>query len=237
MSDVWDDDEFRLRAQPRAGRSPLARIGLGAALAVALLVVAALLVWGAIAFLADRDAPKRVVVNVNLIPLPPPPLPPPEAKPPEPEIEETPLLEPAPPEAAEEPPVGELLGLDTLRTGDGDAFGLVANRGGRDITAGEAPSGDARARFAWFAGQVQSHLKTYLRRRPELRETNYQVVLRVWFDRDGRVERYEMVGSSGNAELDRELRASLDTLPPLLQPPPADMPQPVKLRISNRGAG
>lgn len=236
-TDVWDDEEFRLRARPRARTTPLVRIGLGAALAAACLAAVALVVWGAIALLADRGAPKRLVVSVNLVPLPPPPLPPPEPKPPEPEMEEPPLPEPAPPEAIEEPPVGELLGLDTDQTGDGGLFDLVPNRGGRSITDGDAPSGDPRARFAWFTGQVQSHLKMNLRRRPELRETDYQVVLRVWFGRDGRVERYELAGSSGNPEIDRNLRLSLDALPPLSQPPPADMPQPVTLRISNRGSG
>jgi hypothetical protein len=61
--------------------------------------------------------------------------------------------------------------------------------------------------------------------------------MRVWFARDGKLERYELVGSSGNEEIDRSLTLALSELPRMRQTPPADLPQPIKLRVTSRGAG
>ena len=55
------------------------------------------------------------------------------------------------------------------------------------------------------------------------------LVVRVWIEADGRVERLEF-DSLGNAQADADLR-SLLTAEPLSAPPPADMPQPLTLQL------
>jgi protein TonB len=236
VSDFWDDDESpAARVRKRTGNPWLPRIAVG----VGLVAFVGMVAWGALSLIGDGKAPKRQVVNITLVaPPPPPPPPPPEIKPPEPEVKdevEVPEPEPAP-QAEEAPPAGEQLGLDAQGSGSGDGFGLAAKKGGRDIT--ELGGGNTnRAQFAWFTGLVQSQLQQQLQRNERLRRADYRIVMRVWFASDGRIERYELASSSGNADIDKNLALAMDQMPRLKQPPPADLPQPVRLRVTSRGAG
>jgi len=235
MTDPWNDDD--LRARRRKNRPWLLRIAVGLGLCGFVGVVA----WSAYALMTDKKTTKRQVVQISLLkpPPPPPPPPPPEIKPPEPQVkEEVTMPEPEQPKQADEaPPPGEQLGLDAEGSGNGDGFGLAAKKGGRDITTIGGGGGDSRAQFAWFTGLVQNQLQEQFQKNDKLRTADYKVVLRVWFGHDGRLERYEMTGSTGNAEIDRNLKLALDEMPRLRQAPPETMPQPVKLRVTSRGAG
>ena len=211
------------------------RVGSG----LCLLAFVGVVAWGALSLLKDSQPTKRQIVQISLLkpPPPPPPPPPPEQKPPEVK-EEVKIPEPEkPPEAAKEeaPPPGEQLGLDADASGNGDAFGLAARKGGRDITTLGGPSGGGRGQ-AWFAGLVQSHLVAQLSKDDKLRRSDYRVQLRIWFATDGRIERFELIDSTGSKEVDDQIKLALHNMPPLKQPPPADLPQPVKLRLTSRGA-
>lgn len=179
-----------------------------------------------------------------LRPPPPPPPPKPEEKPPEPEIkkEEVKLPDPEPePQQAQDdqPPPGPDLGVDADGSGAGDSFNLVGKKGGQDITTlGQGGGGGVnRAQFALFTNLVQAHFQEELSKNRRLRSADYRVVLRVWFTPDGRVSRTELAGSSGDGEIDQAIRTTLADGAPLGQPPPPDMPQPLKLRLTSRGAG
>jgi protein TonB len=237
MNDIWDDD-IHLHARKRSG---LKTWGLRIALGVALLCLVGMLAAGAWSLLAEKQSTKRQIVQISLLkpPPPPPPPPPPEVKPPEPEIKEA-IKAPEPdpqPKADDAPPPGEQLGLDADGSGDGDAFGLAAKKGGRDITTIGGGAGNNRAQFAWFTGMVQSLLQEQFQKNDKLRRADYRAVVKVWFAPDGTIERFELAGSSGDAEIDQNLKLSLSELPRLKQPPPEDMPQPVKLRVTSRGTG
>jgi protein TonB len=145
--------------------------------------------------------------------------------------------EPEPQQAEDAPPAGDQLGLDAEGSGAADGFGLAAKKGGRDITTLGGEATVNRAQFAWFTGMVQAFLQEQLQKNDKLRHADYRVVMRVWFARDGKLERYELVGSSGNEEIDRSLTLALSELPRMRQTPPADLPQPIKLRVTSRGAG
>jgi len=238
MSDFWDDDgDLALRARKRKGNPWFARIALGFVLVAFVGMVA----WGALSLVGGTKTSKKHVVNITLValpPPPPPPPPPPEEKPPEPEVkEEVKLPEPEQQQAEEAAPASEELGLDAEANGNGDSFGLAAKKGGKDITQLGGPLTVNRAQFAWFTGLVQSHLQEHLHRNDKLRRADYRVVVRVWFTDGGRIDHYELIGSSGNAEIDRNLKLAMEEMPRLKQAPPADMPQPVKLRVTSRGAG
>ena len=235
MNGPWDDDEQLLRPRLKRAQWP-ARLGMG----LGLLAFVGVVAWGALSLIKGSQPTKRQIVQISLLrpPPPPPPPPPPEVKPPEVK-EEVKVPEPEkPPEAAKDdaPPPGEQLGLDADASGSGDAFGLAARKGGRDITTLGSPSGGGRGEMAWFAGLVQSHLQAQLYKEEKLRRSDYRVQLRIWFAPDGRIERFEMVGSTGNKEVDDQIKLALHNMPPLKQPPPADLPQPVKLRLTSRGA-
>lgn len=197
----------------------------------------------AISFMTKGESKKRNVVHQIAIlrPPPPPPPPKPEEKIPEPEIEDEVKLPepdmPPEPQQAEAPPAGQDLGVDAQGTGNGDSFGLVGKPGGTDITKIGGGGGADRAQYAFFSGLLQRHFAEQLNRNDKLKSRDYKVVISVWLARDGRVQRVELAGSSGNEETDDAIRTALAQMAPMSEPPPSDMPQPVRLRMTSRGAG
>ena len=238
MSDPSWLDEEPPHLQPRSGSGGkwVARIGLGALL----LGIVGLVAWGGISLMSGGKSGKKQVVQLSLLKPPPPPPPPPQTKPPEPEPpkEEVKIPEPEQrPEPAQDdaPPPGDQLGMEE-GGGSGDGFGLV-HKSGTDITKLGTGGGLGKDRSAWFGGVVRSHLQSQLARVEKLRDADYRIHLRVWFAPDGHVERYELVDSTGNAELDASIRVAMDKMPPLRQAPPQEVPQPVRLLVVSKLAG
>ena len=174
-------------------------------------------------------APKTVIQQVTLMRPPPPP--PVEEQPPPPKVEEEvklpdPEEQPTPADDAQPPP-GDQLGLDADGTAGSDAFGLAARRGGRDLIGG----GDA---FRWYANVLKDDILRRLSDNRRVRANRYSVNVRLWIDRSGAVERVALASTTGDPELDGELERALDGIERFAQAPPADMPQPVRLRIVSR---
>jgi protein TonB len=172
---------------------------------------------------------KKTIQQVTILTPPPPP---PEAPPPPPPEEKVEIEEPEPePEVAdaEQPPAGDQLGLDADGAAGGDAFGLLARKGGRDLLAG---GGDDR--FGWYSSVLKGDLIGRLSAIRDIRKDRYNVSVRLWLSPDGRVQRYRLVGTTGKADLDRDLRAALDSLDRVSERPPEGLPQPVRLRIVSR---
>lgn len=226
-----NEPEFEYAVPSRARERSRTILAVAAtAVAVALIVVAG---WR----LAKEAAMprKRIVQQISLV-QPPPPKPLPE-KPPEPEKpkqeikEEVKVPERAPKQ--EGPPPGEQLGLDAQGAAGGDNFGLVGRPGGRDITTlgGGGLGGD---RNAWFSGVLQREIREALMRNPRLRGADWGVVVRLWLSPEGAVTRAVLAGSTGNPDTDALLRAQLAEMPPLRERPPADLAQPVRLRIASK---
>ena len=205
---------------------------LVAALAIA---VIALIGFALNKLFAKVDKPKKQTVhNIALLKPPPPPPPPkPQEKPPEPEMkkEEVKVEQPKPDAPNQsDTPEGKQLGVGAEGGAGGDAFGLVGNKGGRDLLAG------GKMAFAFYTNHLQRTLQDELARHKKLKSADYRVIVRVWLSSSGALQRAELAGSSGNGEIDEALRRALAEVPALRDPPPADMPQPIKVRISNRGA-
>lgn len=178
---------------------------------------------------------KQTVHNIALLKPPPPPPPPkPQEKPPEPEMkkEEVKVEQPKPDAPNQsDAPEGKQLGVDAEGGAGSDGFGLVGNKGGRDLLAG-----GGKMAFAFYTNQLQRFLQDELAKHKKLKSADYRVIVRVWLSRAGAVQRVELAGSSGNGEIDESLRKALAEVPALRDPPPENMPQPVKVRITNRGA-
>jgi TonB family protein len=206
-------------------------------------VVLTLVIAVAVYFLQDRfqkpAQPKKQMQQITMIQPPPPPPPPPEQKPPEPEPEQEKLPEPEPekepepaPEEAQEP-AGEALGVDAEGGAGSDGFGLVGKKGGRGLLGGSGGSA-----ILWYGGQVKRGLEEELQNKladSSARKTAYTVQLNIWIAPDGSVNRAEMASSSGKPDVDQAIRAALPsvrfTLP---KPPPENMPQPLKIRVTSR---
>ena len=190
--------------------------------------------------LASVGGTQRRVVEVSLM-RPPPPPPEPIVKPPEPPLvrEEVklpePEVKPEPLQPKSEAPHSDRLGLDSAPGTGSDAFGLSARKGGRDITLGEG-NGAERASAIWYAGVLQDRLNAHLNKNDQLRKTGYRAEVRIWIASSGAVERVELLRGTGDAKMDGVLQTALEATPPLRPPPPADVPQPIRIRITSRGA-
>jgi protein TonB len=176
------------------------------------------------------EKPKQVAQEVQIIrpPPPPPDTPPPPPPPPEEEVD---IPDPIPQEdtPSNEPPPGEQLGVDAQGAGAGDGFGLVGRPGGRDLLA----SGGSA--FAWYAGLIKNDILNRLGDDKKVRNGAYSVIVRVWVGLDGTVQKANLASSSGDQGRDRAIESALSQLARISQPPPADMPQPISLRIVSRG--
>lgn len=185
-------------------------------------------------FLDGEPSNKKLVQQISLIAPPPPPPPPPKIeKPPEPEVEEVKLEEPDPvpdevPDApSDEPPAGDLLGLDADGTGGADGFGLVGRKGGRSLLGG----GD---RFAFYGNAVTQLIQEFLYERNDIRSKKYSVKVKLWLAPTGKIERVELMNSTGDRSVDESLQVALMELGEISEKPPEDLPQPVRVRITSR---
>jgi periplasmic protein TonB len=173
----------------------------------------------------------KVVQEVHLIRPPPPP--PPEEKPPPPPPEEkviTPQPEQHPdPTPSNEPPPSEHLGLDAEGGAGGDAFGLVGNKGGRDLL------GTGGSAVAWYSGILKNAVLEQLSAEKELRTGSYKLTIRFWLRDDGTVDRVAIVQGSGDRDRDRLIEAQLSRLTRLPNAPPAGYPMPATLTIVSHG--
>lgn len=175
--------------------------------------------------MAPTPTQQKRVQQISLV-MPPPP-PPPVEQPPEPEIEEKVETPDPPPEPAEaDAPTSPDLGVDADGSGSGDGFGLVGKKGGRDLLDGGP--------YAFYKGVLVSDIKAAIDEDRRLRRQPYRVTLSLWIGRDGRIERIELDGTTGDRVLDGSLHDVLAELRRVREVPPLEMPQPVKLRIVSR---
>jgi protein TonB len=196
-------------------------------------------VFGLRALLGEPEGPpKKQVQQISLVKPPPPPR---DEKPPEPEppkleeekpidIAEPPPMPEQPMDTPEAPPPGPDLGVDAAGTAGGDSFGLVGKKGGQGLLNGAGGG----AAHLWYAGLIKKEVQELLNEHNELRRNRYTLVVKVWVERDGRISQVDVQGTSGDPSVDRALRNALTAAARLEQPPPEDLPQPVRLRITSR---
>ena len=197
---------------------------------VGILVVAGGLFWLVKNFIGSAPvAQKKVVQEIRVIRPPPPDTPPPPPPPPDEKVDVNEQPEPEPdPVASNEPPPAEQLGLDAEGAAGGDDFGLVGRKGGRDLLA----SGGSA--YTWYAGLLKTEILGQLQDEKKIRSGSYSVMVRVWVKADGTIERIGLAQSSGDRERDRAIEQALTRIGRVSQAPPADMPQPINLRIVSR---
>lgn len=176
---------------------------------------------------------KKKIQPITLLKPPPPPPPPPKIeKPPEPEIEkkiEEPEPEPEPENLpdVDDAPAADDLGLDADGSAGSDGFGLAARKGGKGLFGGGGPG-------AGYAGLIKNQVLDLLSDQAELRQSKYSVTVKIWFDLEGNVERYELVKLSQDASINAILKAQFDKMKKLRKAPPVGVSSPVKLRITSR---
>jgi protein TonB len=187
--------------------------------------------WMVRGFLNSAPKPtKQVVQEIHVIrpPPPPPDEPPPPPPPPEEKVDVHEPDQQPDPTPSNEPPPSANLGLDADGGAGGDAFGLVGNRGGRDLLA----SGGSA--FMWYGGLLKNEILDRLQDDKDARKGAYSAVVSVWVRKDGTIERFKLAQSSGDKARDKAIEDAISHIARLSQAPPADMPQPISLKIVSR---
>ncbi len=178
----------------------------------------------------------EIFIPPPLPPPPPPPPPPPENIPPPPQeeqmVEQEPVAadEPPPeqPSAPEEPSADIGTGLTG---GDGNGFGLSSGGRNGNSRGGNIGGGRNASKYGWYASKVQNSISSALRTNTDTRSEDFTIGVKIWVDHLGRVNRAQLTSSTGEPDLDRIIRNQILTGLELPDPPPADMPMPINLRI------
>lgn len=204
---------------------------------LAVVIVVAVIGFALKSLLGGSGTTARKPPTVSLLPSAPPPPPPPpkEEKKPEPPKEQKEVkMEQA--EKKEAPPADPSLKMEGA-AGDGPsmfAAGKVTNEDlGRIGTGGTgvAAAGGLLNPFNSYATAIKSELQRHLGRRAELKRRQYRIEVRVWVADDGRLKNFELLGTTNDGDTDEAIRGVLAALPAFSEPPPARMPQPIRLRI------
>lgn len=194
---------------------------------VIVLVVGALLINFVMKMMAEKpDGPQRQVAQVVKIVRPPENQPPPPPPPPPEEKIEEPLEQEEPEQAPEEASPAEQLGLDAEGSAGGDGFGLAARKGGRDLV------GTGTAPFRWYTDLLARSLQDCFSEDEAVRRGNYKVDVRVQVEKDGSMRVLDVLGTSGNAEIDTAIRRSTGCN--IGQSRPLEVPALATVRLTSR---
>lgn len=204
-------------------------------------LVALLMVAGC----GDEPPRERRMQTVKLLPdtPPPPPPKPPEEKRPEPPKPDKPQAQL--PQAKPEPVQQAMLKSDEA-AGDGPGGGLVAGTVSQDYTdqkigqelriGGSGEDATARLAASSYANAATRALNEFLARERELKRGDFRAQVNLWLAPNGSVERTELIGSTGDNDLDAALREALQRFPGTTAPPQT-LKQPLRLRVTNRMLG
>jgi protein TonB len=224
-----DDDEAE-----SGGKIWLKRI----AIALIVLLVLGSIGYGIKSLMSGSNDPRtKPKTTIKLLPDTPPPPPPPK-EPPKEQLKEQPKeIKVEQPKPAEAPPA-ENLKMEGA-AGDGPspfAAGAVSNeyKGGDVNTIG---GGVNKNQFAWYTGLIKDKMEEAIAKDKDLASGSYKVIVKVWVAANGRIQKYELVSSTGDAQKDLLVKKALDDMPPFSEGPPGDMPQPVKLKVTSRSLG
>ena len=218
----WSSEN--LSGEKSLGKKWLQRTGLAVA-GVMLLVGLGMVMQS---LMSGQPAQKKRATTINImVPDAPPPPPPPKVQPPE-QPKEVRLVQPKPQAAPPTPSAS--LKMEGAAGDGGSPF--AAGSVSKDYIGGKVDM----STYAWYTGQISVRIEEALAAQKELAKAQYRLIVHVWLARDGTVERAELQGSSGDRMIDNIIRKALTELGALSEGPPADMPQPVKLRITSKNS-
>jgi hypothetical protein len=126
--------------------------------------------------------------------------------------------------------------------GDGpSAFGAgrVTNEDLSKVGKGSGGLGGKGGMFnpnANYANLLKGELQRYLSKNNALKRRRYAIDISVWVSANGGMERFELIGTTGDADTDDAIKKAVTELPTFSQKPSAGMPQPIRLRIITSGS-
>lgn len=176
---------------------------------------------------------QRQVTKITVLPDTPPPPPPP---PPKEQPKETKDIKQDQLKPVELPQEAQQLKMEGA-AGEG-ASPFAAGTVSSDYIGGKVGDGSGGGmQFAFFSNALQRHIQDELARNRKLKLRDYRVTVKVWISADGTIRRAELADSTGNPDTDNAIRTALTELGPMRTAVPENLPQPIKLRITNRMTG
>jgi hypothetical protein len=183
--------------------------------------------------------------NMVMVDLPPPPssmvpLPPPPSQLPPPPMENEQRMITQDPVAAvdskpDDTPSGPAPAVATALEGNGpDGFGLRVGKTIFNPGNGKTESNNNSSRWGWYANQVQGAISQAMQSNNHTRTADFRVDARIWSDRNGRITRARLAGSTGDVKLDQAITNEVLAGLILQEPPPDGMPMPIILRLTAR---
>lgn len=224
-------DACQYETAERAGRLRSLTIAGVVALAVAVTGVG---IWQ---LAKGAGTPKRKQVQqISVVQPKERPKPPPEPEKPKEEIKEK--IETPPPEAKpDSPPPEAQTRLEGAATPGGTLDLQGGGTGKEKNVIGPVGDGKGAGRgFGFYTNELKSELQSLLNRKDKVRGSEYRAAVALWIGPDGRIQKVEIIGTSGDPQLDARLREAIAERD-RFRAPPESMPQPVKLRVTASGAG
>lgn len=119
--------------------------------------------------------------------------------------------------------------LEPAKPGSADQPPPLLLEGKSDTPAAQA----GRNRWMAYANETQARIDAYLNTRRETFGSKLNFSAELWVDAQGHITKTQLVAASGNAAFDAAARKNF--APGLTLPPPEkDMPQPIKVRMTNQ---
>ena len=183
-----------------------------------------------------QGKPPKISLLTPAAPPPPPPPPPKFEKKPDPPKEQKEMkvdqqverkVEPAPsPELKMDGPAGDgPSGFAAGKITSDDISKLGTGKGGVEKAGGLFNP------YTGYANLLKSDLQRYLAKQGKLRQRRYAIEVLVWITPAGALKRFELIGSTSDSDTDDAIQAAIEGMPVFSQVPPANMPQPIRLRI------
>ena len=135
--------------------------------------------------------------------------------------------EEAPKEKAPDAPAP--LGTSITGPGGGQDLGLGSGLGGG---GGYGSGGGGGTKYGWYASEVQSRIADAMRSNPTTRKASMNIIVRIWPDSTGRITKARLGGTTGDPAWTQTIQNDILTGLQLQDPPPADMPLPIVMRVS-----
>lgn len=237
MSATMNDDHLAtLEEEDGDGRKKLLVVG------ALMLVLGGLGYWGVSSMSGKTHGPKQQTVKIAILPETPPRPPPKEERKIEPEKKlDQPQQQQDIPKLQEAPPEPQQLKMDGP-AGDGPSA-FAAGDVNSEYKGGEIGTGTSggqavpnKMQFALFSNQLQRHIQAALAKEQGIKLGDYRLNVQVWLGPAGDFQRVELLSSTGDPKTDEALQAAFKQLP-AMQGVPANLPQPIRLRITNRMTG
>jgi len=207
--------------------------------AIAIAILLAGLGYAVKALFSGSGPQKKAITTIKLLPDTPPPPPPPPKEPPKEQPKDQPKeIKEVPQPKPEQTPPAEVLKMEGA-AGDGPSP-FAAGAVSKEYTDGNVGTkiggnGPSQASIV-YANKAFNKLQEAINNEKDLSSAQYKVVVFLWVDKDGVVEKIDLRRGSGNADTDQLLKRALTALKSMGSAPPEGMPSPIKIEMTSKSS-